>query len=54
VIQKALQDPLAELLLSGEVMDGETVPVHVGVDGLIIGEPQRASKGAEPEEAVAD
>jgi ATP-dependent Clp protease ATP-binding subunit ClpB len=26
VIQRALQDPLAEMLLAGEVMDGDTVP----------------------------
>ena len=37
VIQKALQDPLAELILSGEVRDGETVEVTAGPDGLIIG-----------------
>jgi len=36
-IQRYLQDPLAELLLSGEVLDGAEVPVTVGVDGLIIG-----------------
>src|SRR5919199_4887297 len=27
VIQKAVQDPLAELILSGKIMDGETVKV---------------------------
>jgi ATP-dependent Clp protease ATP-binding subunit ClpB len=36
VIQRALQDPLAELLLSGEVMDGQTVHVTAGPDGLIV------------------
>ena len=36
VIQRALQDPLAELLLSGEVMDGQTVHVSAGEDGLIV------------------
>jgi len=30
VIQKAVQDPLAELILSGKVKDGETVAVSVG------------------------
>jgi ATP-dependent Clp protease ATP-binding subunit ClpB len=30
VIQRALQDPLAEMLLAGEVMDGDTVPVTAG------------------------
>ena len=36
VIQKAVQDPLAELILSGEVMDGTVVPVTTGRDGLRI------------------
>jgi ATP-dependent Clp protease ATP-binding subunit ClpB len=31
VIQRALQDPLAEMLLAGEVMDGDTV--HVSRQG---------------------
>ncbi|TVS00075.1 MAG: ATP-dependent chaperone ClpB [Rhodobacteraceae bacterium] len=38
VIQRYLQDPLAQLLLSGELLDGATVPVTAGVDGLIIGD----------------
>lgn len=37
VIQKSLQDPLAELILGGEVRDGQTVEVTAGPDGLIIG-----------------
>ncbi|WP_304616820.1 ATP-dependent chaperone ClpB [Paracoccus sp. (in: a-proteobacteria)] len=37
VIQRALQDPLAELLLSGEVLDGSVVKVTAGPDGLIVG-----------------
>ncbi|MDO5632053.1 MAG: ATP-dependent chaperone ClpB [Paracoccus sp. (in: a-proteobacteria)] len=38
VIQRALQDPLAEMLLSGEVLDGQTVRVSAGDDGLIVGD----------------
>ncbi|MCJ2133767.1 ATP-dependent chaperone ClpB [Methylobacterium sp. J-026] len=38
VIQKTVQDPLAELVLSGKVHDGETVPVTVGPMGLMIGD----------------
>ncbi|MGO4572220.1 ATP-dependent chaperone ClpB [Microvirga sp. 2TAF3] len=38
VIQKHVQDPLAELILSGEIKDGETVPVHAGPMGLTIGD----------------
>ncbi len=37
VIQKALQDPLAEKILAGEVHDGETVTIGVGPQGLTIG-----------------
>jgi ATP-dependent Clp protease ATP-binding subunit ClpB len=33
-IQKAVQDPLAELILSGRVKDGETVRITVGPKGL--------------------
>ncbi|MDN5568123.1 MAG: AAA family ATPase, partial [Paracoccus sp. (in: a-proteobacteria)] len=36
VIQRALQDPLAELLLSGQVLDGATVKVSAGPDGLMV------------------
>ncbi|QGY02740.1 ATP-dependent chaperone ClpB [Methylobacterium mesophilicum SR1.6/6] len=38
VIQKNVQDPLAELVLSGRVHDGETVPVRLGPMGLMIGD----------------
>ena len=36
VIQRALQDPLAELVLEGAVRDGETVSVTAGEGGLLI------------------
>uniref|UniRef100_UPI00106CE9ED hypothetical protein n=1 Tax=Microvirga pakistanensis TaxID=1682650 RepID=UPI00106CE9ED len=38
VIQKYVQDPLAEAILAGEIKDGETVPVHAGAIGLTIGD----------------
>jgi ATP-dependent Clp protease ATP-binding subunit ClpB len=38
VIQKNVQDPLAELILAGEIKDGETVPVRIGPMGLMIGD----------------
>jgi ATP-dependent Clp protease ATP-binding subunit ClpB len=38
VIQKNVQDPLAELVLSGKIHDGETVPVRLGPMGLMIGD----------------
>ncbi|MBX3536714.1 MAG: ATP-dependent chaperone ClpB [Chelatococcus sp.] len=38
VIQKNVQDPLAELILAGSIKDGETVPIVAGPSGLIIGD----------------
>jgi ATP-dependent Clp protease ATP-binding subunit ClpB len=45
VIQKELQNPLAEKLLAGEIQDGETVRVAAGEGGLVIG-PAPAKKAA--------
>ena len=36
VIQKELQDKLAEMILAGEVMDGDTIYVSADDDGLVI------------------
>jgi ATP-dependent Clp protease ATP-binding subunit ClpB len=36
VIQKAVQDPLAEAILKGEVRDGDMVRVTAGKDGLVM------------------
>ncbi|REC57335.1 ATP-dependent chaperone ClpB [Rhodosalinus sediminis] len=52
VIQKALQDPLAEMLLGGEVKDGDVIPVSAGADGLLIGDRVGRSDRQPPEEAV--
>jgi ATP-dependent Clp protease ATP-binding subunit ClpB len=52
VIQRHLQDPLAEMILSGDVMDGAVVTVSAGVDGLIIGDRVSASRRERPAEAV--
>ena len=38
VIQKNVQDPLAELILAGEVHDGETIPLRLGAGGLMLGD----------------
>ena len=35
VIQKSVQDPLAELILSGKIKDGEKIAVSAGKDGLV-------------------
>jgi len=52
VIQRTLQDPLAEMLLSGDVVDGDMVPVTAGSDGLIIGDRVAASNRPRPDDAV--
>ncbi len=52
VIQRALQNPLAEALLAGEIKDGETVPVSAGSDGLIIGDRLGTSDRPRPDDAV--
>jgi ATP-dependent Clp protease ATP-binding subunit ClpB len=35
VIQKYVQDPLAEMVLAGKIHDGETVKIGAGKDGLM-------------------
>jgi ATP-dependent Clp protease ATP-binding subunit ClpB len=52
VIQRALQDPLAEMILSGDIGDGQTVRVTAGPDGLIIGDRVATSNRQPPEDAV--
>jgi ATP-dependent Clp protease ATP-binding subunit ClpB len=52
VIQRALQDPLAEMLLAGDVLDGSVVHVSVGPDGLIIGERIASGNSHPPQDAV--
>ena len=36
MIQRYLQDPLAEAILAGKISDGQEVEIGVGVDGLTI------------------
>jgi len=52
VIQRQLQDPLAEMLLAGDVLDGATVNVTVGTEGLIVGDRVIASRRDRPAQAV--
>ncbi|MEL7213587.1 MAG: ATP-dependent chaperone ClpB [Pseudomonadota bacterium] len=52
VIQRALQNPLAEMLLAGDVKDGEAVTVSAGADGLLIGDRVASSNRQPPEDAV--
>ncbi|UWP91799.1 ATP-dependent chaperone ClpB [Aliiroseovarius crassostreae] len=52
VIQRALQDQLAEMLLAGDVMDGDTISVTAGAEGLIIGDRVGNTNQQPPEDAV--
>ncbi|GAA0305005.1 ATP-dependent chaperone ClpB [Rhodovulum strictum] len=52
VIQRSLQDRLAEMILAGEVQDGETLHVTAGADGLIIGGRVVGLNRPKPEDAV--
>ncbi|WP_108261354.1 ATP-dependent chaperone ClpB [Mangrovicoccus ximenensis] len=52
VIQRALQNPLAEMLLAGDVKDGAVIPVSAGADGLIVGDRVSSSNRPKPDDAV--
>jgi ATP-dependent Clp protease ATP-binding subunit ClpB len=52
VIQRALQDQLAEMLLAGDVADGATVQVSATGEGLIIGDRLSGSSRPKPDDAV--
>jgi len=52
VIQRALQDQLAEMILAGDVLDGSTIPVSAGADGLIVGDRVSGSNKPKPDDAV--
>jgi len=46
VIQKYVQDPLAEMVLSGKIHDGETVAITAGKDGLMFNGKAAKAKAA--------
>ncbi|WP_333714843.1 ATP-dependent chaperone ClpB [Yoonia sp.] len=52
VIQRALQDQLAEMILAGDVMDGDRIKVSAGADGLIVGDRVSTSNRQPPESVV--
>ncbi|MCF6444408.1 ATP-dependent chaperone ClpB [Nereida sp. MMG025] len=52
VIQRALQDQLAEMILAGDVEDGATIVVSAGADGLLVGDRVSSSRKLPPDEAV--
>ncbi len=52
VIQRHLQDPLAQMILGGEVLDGAVVKVSAGPDGLIIADRVVPSGRTSPPEGL--
>jgi ATP-dependent Clp protease ATP-binding subunit ClpB len=46
VIQKYVQDPLAEMVLAGKIHDGETVKITAGKDGLMFNGAAAKAKAA--------
>ena len=52
VIQRSLQNELAEMLLAGDVGEGDTVEVSAGSDGLLVGNRVASSNRKPPADAV--
>jgi ATP-dependent Clp protease ATP-binding subunit ClpB len=52
VIQRSLQNQLAEMLLAGDIGDGGVVTVSAGADGLLVGDRVAASTQTPPDDAV--
>ena len=52
VIQRALQDRLAEMILGGEVSDGTSVVVSAGPEGLLIGDRVASTNRPKPDSAT--
>ncbi|SHI85301.1 ATP-dependent Clp protease ATP-binding subunit ClpB [Palleronia salina] len=52
VIQRALQDQLAEMILAGDIGDGATVKISAGADGLLVGDRVSSSNRQPPQDAV--
>ena len=52
VIQNAIQNPIAEMLLSGDIDDNDTVHITAGSDGLIVGDRVGTSGMTPPEDVV--
>ena len=52
VIQNAIQNPIAEMLLSGDIDDNDTVHITAGSDGLIVGDRVGSSGMTPPDDVV--
>ena len=52
VIQSALQNQLAEMLLAGEIGEGDTLSITAGIEGLIVGDRVSTSNRLPPDDVV--
>ena len=52
VLQRALQDPLAGMLLAGDLLEGDRIVVSAGPDGLVIGDRVAAPNRPAPQDAT--
>ncbi|MGR3514566.1 MAG: ATP-dependent chaperone ClpB [Paracoccaceae bacterium] len=52
VIQRSLQNELAEMLLAGDIREGQVVHVSAGADGLLVGDRVAPSSQVPPSDAV--
>jgi len=52
VIQRHLQDQLAQMILAGDVLDGSTVHISAGAEGLIVGDRISATNRERPSAVV--
>jgi ATP-dependent Clp protease ATP-binding subunit ClpB len=52
VIQRHLQDQLAQMILAGDVLDGSTVTITAGPEGLLVGGRVSATRRERPAAAV--
>ena len=52
VLQRALQDPLAGMLLAGDLLEGDRIAVSAGPDGLLIGDRVAAPNRPAPQDAT--
>jgi ATP-dependent Clp protease ATP-binding subunit ClpB len=52
VIQRHLQDQLAQMILAGDVLDGATVAISAGPEGLLVGDRVSATNRERPATAV--
>lgn len=52
VIQRAVQNPLAEMILSGDIKDGAVIPISANESGLMIGDRLGTTNAPRPDDTV--